>query len=97
MELSIIRRAIALERDLHHWRDDGKRPLSATEARRLRKAAAGPTEFGKVPDRLLTSPPVRTRQTAGILPDVAGWPPTKEAPEVATSRFQERLSNESKR
>jgi len=97
MELSIIRRAIALERDLHRWRDVGTRPLSSTEARRLRKAVAGPTEFSKVPDRLLTSPLIRTRQTAEILPDVAGWPQIEEAPEVATSRFQERLSNESKR
>ena len=64
MELLIIRHAIAFERDRHRWRDDGARPLSPAGIRRARKAAAGLKEFSKAPDRLLTSPLVRARQTA---------------------------------
>jgi phosphohistidine phosphatase len=40
-------------------------------------------EFSKAPDRLLTSPLVRARQTAQILTDVAGWPPAEEASELS--------------
>jgi phosphohistidine phosphatase len=40
-------------------------------------------EFSKAPDRLLTSPLVRARQTAQILTDVAGWPQAEVAPELS--------------
>jgi phosphohistidine phosphatase len=83
MELLIIRHAIALERDRHRWADDGARPLSPAGIRRSRKAAAGLKELCRVPDRLLTSPLVRARQTAKILTEVAGWPPAAIAPELA--------------
>jgi len=39
--------------------------------------------FSKAPDRLLTSPLVRARQTAQILTDVAGWPQAEEASELS--------------
>src|SRR5882672_3680705 len=83
MELLIVRHAVAFERDRHRWRDDGARPLSPAGLRRARKAAAGLKEFSKAPDRLLTSPLVRARQTAQILTDVAGWPQAEEVPELA--------------
>lgn len=83
MELLIVRHAIAFERDDHRWRDDGARPLSPAGMRRARKAAAGLKEFSKAPERLLTSPLVRAKQTAQILTDVAGWPPAEEAPELS--------------
>ena len=83
MELLIIRHAIAFERDRHRWADDGARPLSPKGVRRSRKAAAGLKQLCKVPDRLLTSPLVRARQTAEILTEVAGWPPAEIAPELA--------------
>ena len=83
MELLIIRHAIALERDPLRWRDDGTRPLSPAGIRRSRLAAAGLKEFIKAPNRLLTSPLVRARQTAQILTDIAGWPRPEEAPELA--------------
>ena len=83
MELLIVRHAIAFERDRHRWRDDGARPLSPAGIRRARKAAAGLKEFIKPPDRVLTSPLVRARQTAQILTDVAGWPQAEEAPELS--------------
>jgi phosphohistidine phosphatase len=82
MELLIIRHAIAFEWDRHRWRNDGARPLSPAGMRRSRKAAAGLKELSKAPDRLLTSPLIRARQTAKILTEVAGWPPAEEAPEL---------------
>jgi phosphohistidine phosphatase len=83
MDLLIVRHAIAFERDHHRWRDDGARPLSPAGIRRARRAAAGLKEFSKVPDRVLTSPLVRARQTAQILSDVAGWPQAVEVPELS--------------
>jgi phosphohistidine phosphatase len=83
MELLIVRHAIALERDRQRWRDDGARPLSPAGIRQSRKAAAGLKEFSKRPDRLLTSPLVRARQTAQILTDVARWPQAEETPELS--------------
>jgi len=83
MELLIVRHAIAFERDRQRWSDDGARPLSPAGIRRARKAAAGLKAFGKAPDRLLTSPLVRARQTAQILTDIAGWPQAEEASELS--------------
>jgi len=83
MELLIVRHAIAFERDRHRWRDDAARPLTPAGMSRSRKAAAGLKKFSKIPDRVLTSPLVRAKQTAQILADVAGWPPAEEVPELA--------------
>jgi phosphohistidine phosphatase len=91
MELLIVRHAIAFERDRHRWRDDGARPLSPAGIRRARKAAAGLKEFTKPPDRLLTSPLVRARQTAQILTEVAGWPPAEEIPELSPGETPQAL------
>jgi phosphohistidine phosphatase len=86
MELLIVRHAIAFERDRHRWRDDGARPLSPAGIRRARKAASGLKGFTEAPDRLLTSPLVRARQTAQILTDVAGWPQAEETSELSPGR-----------
>jgi phosphohistidine phosphatase len=83
MELLIVRHAIAFERDRQRWRDDAARPLSPVGIRQSRKAAAGMKEFSRAPDRLLTSPLVRARQTAQILTDVAGWPQAEEVHELS--------------
>ena len=83
MELLIVRHAIAFERDRQRWRDDAARPLSPVGIRQSRKAAAGMKEISKAPDRLLTSPLVRARQTAQILTDVAGWPQAEEVHELS--------------
>ena len=82
MELLIIRHAIAFPRDRHRWADDGARSLSPAGVKRSRKAASGLKELCKMPDRLLSSPLVRARQTAKILTEVAGWPPAEVAPEL---------------
>ena len=82
MELLIIRHAIAFERDRDRWADDAARPLSPAGIGRSRKAAAGLKELCKVPDRLLSSPLTRAKQTAKILTEVAGWPPAEIAAEL---------------
>jgi len=83
MDLLIVRHAIAFERDLHRWHEDAARPLSPAGIRRARKAAAGLKALTKPPQRFLTSPLVRARQTAQILSDIAGWPAAEEAPELS--------------
>ena len=82
MELIVIRHAIAFERDRRRWPDDALRPITPAGAKRSRKAAAGLKKLCDVPDRLLTSPLTRARQTAEILTEVAGWPLPKTAPEL---------------
>jgi phosphohistidine phosphatase len=83
MDLLIVRHAIAFDRDSNRWRDDAERPLTPAGMRRARKAAAGLKKFAKRPDRLLTSPLVRARQTARILTEVAGWPAAEETQNLA--------------
>jgi phosphohistidine phosphatase len=83
MDLLIIRHAIAFDRDRHRWSDDADRPLSAAGIRRARKAATGLKELTNRPQRLLTSPLARARQTAQILTHVAGWPQAEEVPELS--------------
>jgi phosphohistidine phosphatase len=83
MDLLIVRHAIAFDRDRNRWRDDGERPLSPAGMRLARKAAAGLKKLTPRPQRVLTSPLVRARQTARILADVAGWPAAEEMPELS--------------
>ncbi|HEY7172462.1 MAG TPA: phosphohistidine phosphatase SixA [Vicinamibacterales bacterium] len=65
-ELYLIRHAVAEERG-DAWPDDAKRPLSDDGAERMRKAARGLARLGVTFDVILTSPLVRTRQTAEIV------------------------------
>jgi len=74
MELLIVRHAIAFERNARRWPDDGERPLSPRGLTRARRAAAGLQRLAVRPTRVLASPLVRTRQTATILTQLAGWP-----------------------
>ncbi len=59
--------------------------------RRAKKAADGLKRLTNPPDRLLTSPLVRARQTAQILTDVAGWPRAEEAPELSPDEAPQAL------
>lgn len=86
MELLIIRHAIAFERNSRRWREDSERPLSPAGIRRARKAAAGLKVITDPPDRLLTSPLLRARQTAQILTEVAGWPQAELAAELTPDK-----------
>ena len=82
MELLIVRHAIAFERDRRRWPDDAARPLSPVGIRRSRKTSSGLKIFCKAPDRVLTSPLIRARQTAKILTEFAGWPRADMAPQL---------------
>ncbi|HEX3703785.1 MAG TPA: phosphohistidine phosphatase SixA [Vicinamibacterales bacterium] len=64
--LYLIRHGIAEERG-EAWPDDTKRPLTAEGMTRLRKQARGLARLGIAFDVVLTSPFVRTRQTAEII------------------------------
>jgi phosphohistidine phosphatase len=86
MEVLIVRHAPALERDRHRWVNDEARPLSPEGVKRARSAARGLKAFAKAPDRVLTSPLVRARQTARILTDVAGWPRAEEVIELSPGK-----------
>jgi phosphohistidine phosphatase len=91
MELLIVRHAIACERDARRWPDDGERPLSPRGISRARKAAAGMKRLVRAPGRVLVSPLTRTRQTAAILTEVAGWPEARECAELAPGGSPEAL------
>ena len=68
-ELYLIRHAVAEERG-ESWPDDAKRPLTDAGTARMRKAACGLVKMGVTFDVVLTSPYVRTRQTAEIVATV---------------------------
>jgi phosphohistidine phosphatase len=66
LELYLIRHGVAEERG-KEWPDDSKRPLTPQGIARLRKEARGLDAIGVGFDQIVTSPLVRTRQTAEIL------------------------------
>jgi phosphohistidine phosphatase len=65
-ELYLIRHGVAEEQG-DSWPDDTKRPLSEDGMNRLRKSARGLAALGVSFDVVLTSPLVRTKQTADIV------------------------------
>jgi len=65
-ELYLIRHAVAEERG-DEWPDDAKRPLSDDGSARMRKAARGLDRLGVTLEVVVTSPLVRTKQTAEIV------------------------------
>jgi phosphohistidine phosphatase len=65
-ELYLIRHGIAEERG-EKWPDDNKRPLTDEGMERLREEGRGLVRLGVTFDIVLTSPLVRTRQTAEII------------------------------
>jgi phosphohistidine phosphatase len=62
----VIRHGRAEERGAA-WPNDSKRPLTSRGAARMSRAARGLRRLGVVVDVVLTSPFVRTRQTAELL------------------------------
>ena len=64
-EIYVIRHAVAEERG-DAWPDDAKRPLSEDGMQRMRKASKAVARLGVSIDVVLSSPLVRTRQTADI-------------------------------
>ncbi|HEU5182218.1 MAG TPA: histidine phosphatase family protein [Candidatus Polarisedimenticolia bacterium] len=67
MTLYLLRHAIAAPRDAKRYPDDGKRPLTAKGAERMRAAARGIRALGLRPRRIHSSPLLRCMQTAEIL------------------------------
>lgn len=69
MNLLIVRHGIAVDRGdpAYPWDDD--RPLTPEGIHKFRIAARGLKEVAPKPDRILSSPLVRARQTAEILRD----------------------------
>src|SRR4051794_15769356 len=65
-QLYLIRHGIAEERG-DGWPDDAKRPLSEEGMTRMRKSMRGLAKLELTIDVVLTSPLVRTRQTAEIV------------------------------
>jgi phosphohistidine phosphatase len=65
-ELYLIRHGVA-EESSDAWPDDAKRPLTEDGMDRLRKESRGLARLGVTIDVMLTSPLVRTRQTAEIV------------------------------
>ncbi len=64
-ELYVIRHAVAEERG-DAWPDDAKRPLTEDGTMKMRRASRALSRMGVAIDVVLTSPLVRTRQTAEI-------------------------------
>lgn len=65
-QLHLIRHGLAGDRG-EAWPDDTKRPLTTEGVARLRREAKGLDALGVTFDQVLTSPLVRTRQTAEIV------------------------------
>ena len=79
LELYLIRHGIAAERG-EEYPDDSKRPLTSGGMSKLRDEAKGLNELEVTFDLIITSPLVRTKQTAEIVAATL-----KEKPQVITS------------
>ena len=93
MRLYLIRHAIATEPDPKHWPDDRQRPLTAAGARRFKRTSrmlVKVIESDGAVDRLITSPLLRTKQTATLL-HRAGLPEPVEETVLAPGRTAARV------
>lgn len=79
LELYLIRHGESAERG-KEYPDDSKRPLTSQGLARLRKQAHALNELGVGFDAIITSPLVRSRQTADAIADVL-----KSKPPVTTA------------
>jgi phosphohistidine phosphatase len=75
LEVYLIRHGVAAERS-KEWPDDSKRPLTPEGLVRLRKEARALNDLDIGFDQIISSPLVRTRQTADVFAEVLkGHPP----------------------
>ena len=82
-ELYLIRHGVAAERG-ENYPDDTKRPLTNEGVQKLRKEARALIELDITFDVILTSPLVRTRQTAEVIASVfRNAPPIVNMPSLA--------------
>jgi phosphohistidine phosphatase len=66
MKLILLRHAEAENRDPYRFPDDAARPLTKVGAKVQKRTAGALERIGVSPDRIVTSPLVRARQTADI-------------------------------
>jgi phosphohistidine phosphatase len=79
LELYLIRHGIAAERG-EEWPDDSKRPLTSQGIAKLKKEARGLVALDVSFEQIVSSPLVRTRQTADVIAEVL-----KNKPPISTS------------
>jgi phosphohistidine phosphatase len=79
LELYLIRHGVAAERG-EDYPDDSKRPLTNAGISRLKKEAKALDEIGVAFDHIITSPLLRTKQTADIFAESL-----KSKPSVSSS------------
>src|SRR5580765_7910074 len=79
LELYLIRHGVAAERG-EDYPDDSKRPLTNAGISRLRKEAKALDALGVSFDHIITSPLVRTKQTADVFAETM-----KSKPSVSQS------------
>ena len=79
LELYLIRHGVAAERG-KDWPEDAQRPLTPDGIARLRKSVHGLNSLGVGFDQIVTSPLVRTRQTADVIAEEL-----EEHPPIAVS------------
>lgn len=70
MNLYMIRHAIAVDEGTPEYADDSQRPLTDKGKKKMRQIAKGLRTLGVEFDLILSSPYVRTTETAEILADV---------------------------
>jgi phosphohistidine phosphatase len=75
LELYLVRHGVAAERG-PEYPDDSKRPLTGRGISAFRKVVKGLDEIGVTIDLIVTSPLVRTRQTADLLAEGLASKPT---------------------
>jgi phosphohistidine phosphatase len=83
LELYLVRHGVAAERG-DDYPDDSKRPLTANGIAKMRKEARALDALGVSFDLILTSPLVRTRQTADALAQGMASPPPIQTTDALT-------------
>jgi len=71
MQVILFRHGDALATGQEGIRTDEERPLSKKGKKQVRRSAMGLLRIGLSPDRILTSPLVRARETAALIAEVA--------------------------
>lgn len=85
MRLYLMRHGKALDVGEHGVHRDSERPLSDKGAEIVREVALGLAVLGTTPDLVVTSPLLRTRQTAEIVAEVLGGVAVTLSPLLAPS------------
>ena len=70
MELYLLRHGLAVPRDTRDYPRDADRPLTPAGIKKTRQIAKGMKKLGLTWDRILSSPYLRTKQTAEIVASI---------------------------